>query len=148
MYIHPGGRGAYLLAGHLPLRQPEELLEKTCTQDLGSPVHAHIDYQGNYLAGFCSGIRLGKQTGLNLNSLYQEGVDLDRYPILNQLVNQGLRGLYDLGKKSGYEPDSRGYVSPCHLCLDLRLHLFFQDGPFEELYPRFFYEDLLRFRKP
>ena len=147
MYIHPGGRGAYLLAEHLPTRPAETFLEKTCTQSLGSPVHAHIDYHGNYLAGFCSGIRLGEQTGLDLNRLYRKGVDLGRYPLLDQLVNQGLKGLYNLGIKSGFEPDPRGYVSSCHLCLDLRLHLFFEDDGFEELYPRFFYDDLLHFRK-
>jgi hypothetical protein len=142
MYIHPGGRGAYLLAEHLPLRPAEELLSKTCAENLASPVHAHIDYQGNYLAGFCSGIRIGNQTGLELNRLYTEGIRLNRYPLLDRLVNGGLKELFDQGMKSEFLPDPQGYVSACHLCLDLRLHFFFQDKPYEELYPHFFYEDL------
>ncbi len=142
MYIHPGGRGAYLLAKYLPLHPAEELLSKTCAQNLGAPVHAHIDFEGNYLAGFCSGLRIGKQSGLNLDRLYNEGITLSRYPLLDRLINGGLKGLYKTALKSGFTPDQRGYVSPCHLCLDLRRHLFSQDKPYEELYPAFFYEDL------
>ena len=147
MYIHPGGRGAYLLAEHLPLRPVEELLSKTCAKNLGSPVHAHIDYQGNYLAGFCSGLRIGKQTGLELNRLYTEGIKLDHYPILDQLVNGGVNELYNQGITSGFQPDPKGYVSECHLCLDLRLHMFFHDKHYKELYPHFFYEDLLTLKR-
>ncbi len=58
------------------------------------------------------------------------------------LVNGGLNALYDQGMKSGFEPDPKGYVSPCHLCLDLRLHMYLQKQQYEELYPNFFYEDL------
>ncbi len=142
MYIHPGGRGAYLLAKHLPLRPAEEYLDKICVENLGSPVHAHIDYNGNYLAGFCSGLRIGIQTGTDLNNLYTEGIRLSDYPLLDHLVNGGLNALYDQGMKSGFEPDAKGYVSPCHLCLDLRLHMYRQKQQYEELYPNFFYEDL------
>jgi len=147
MYIHPGGRGAYLLAEHLPLRPAEEFLSKTCADNLASPVHAHIDYQGNYLAGFCSGLRIGNQTGLELNRLYTEGIRLSRYPLLDQLVNGGIRELFNQGVKTEFLPDPQGYVSACHLCLDLRLHFFFQGKPYEELYPRFFYEDLHLLKK-
>jgi hypothetical protein len=144
MYIHPGGRGAYMLAQYLPLQPAEELLDKTCSQNLGSPVHAHIDFKGNYLAGFCSGLRIGKHSGLNLNRLYNEGIKLDRYPVLDQLINGGLNALYKTALSSGFTPEPKGYVSSCHLCLDLRIYLFSQGEAYEELYPTFFYKDLLK----
>lgn len=146
MYIHPGGRGAYLLANYLPLHPAEKLLDKHCAQNLGSPIHAHIDYKGNYLAGFCSGLRIGEQTGLDLDKLYSEGIELSHYPLLDQLVNGGLRGLFKQAVKSGFEPKPKGYVSPCHLCLDLRLYLFSQNRTYDELYPKFLYEDLRRLK--
>jgi len=147
MYIHPGGRGAYLLARYLPRHPAEDLLDKRCTQNLGSPVHAHIDFKGNYLTGFCSGLRIGKQSGRNLSQLYAEGIDLDHYPVLDQLINRGLKGLYETAVKSGFAPEPRGYVSPCHLCLDLRLHVYFHVNPYEELYPSFFYDDLRQLKR-
>jgi hypothetical protein len=142
MYIHPGGRAAYFLAKYLPCYPAEALLDKICKENLQSPVHAHIDCQGNYLTGFCSGLRIGKETALNLDSLYGRGIRLSEYPILEILVRHGVKGLYQFGLSSGYTPKGAGYVSPCHLCLDLRLHLYFDGKTYEELYPSFFYEDL------
>ena len=40
----------------------------------------------------------------------------------------------------GYQERPEGYVSPCHLCLDIRRHLVERD--FEELNPREFYRQL------
>jgi hypothetical protein len=142
MYVHPGGKGAYLLAKHLPCHPAERLLNKECSDNLGSPVHAHLDLQGNYLTGFCSGLRVGKQSGRDLDRLYREGIRLSRYPILDMLVNQGVRGVYRAALQAGYEPRKEGYVSSCHLCLDARIHLYFHQQNHEELYPSFFYEEL------
>lgn len=64
------------------------------------------------------------------------------YPILEILLRRGLRELYELGLRSGFVPRRKGYVSPCHLCLDLRLHLYFHEKAYDELYPAFFYEEL------
>ncbi len=44
--------------------------------------------------------------------------------------------------RSGFIPEQQGYVSPCHLCLGLRLHLYLEEQQYEELYPAFFYKDL------
>jgi hypothetical protein len=142
MYIHPGGRGAYLLAKYLPCHPAEAVLEKNCQENLGSPVHAHLDYKGNYLTGFCSGLRLGRRSGLYLHDLYASGVRLGPYPILEILINKGIRGLYEDALQRGYIPSEKGYVSPCHLCLDIRLFLYAMDPSYEELYPSFFYEEL------
>ena len=142
MYIHPGGRAAYFLANHLPCRPAESLLEKDCRSSLASPVHAHLDYRGNYLTGFCSGLRLGEEAGFSLEALFGHGIRLSRYPILDILVRKGVRGLYEHALKAGFAPQKKGYVSPCHLCLDMRVHLYFQEARYPELYPDFFYEEL------
>ncbi|MFC1823995.1 radical SAM protein [Thermodesulfobacteriota bacterium] len=142
MYIHPGGRGAPTLAKYLPCSHPEELLDKKCLENLSSPVHAHIDFQGNYLAGFCSGLRIGTEAGRDLSKLYKEGVRLSHYPLLEVLAKDGVRGLYEKARNSGFGARQEGYVSSCHLCLDLRRHLYFHAESFEELYPGFFYEDI------
>jgi hypothetical protein len=148
MYIHPGGRGAYLLARYLPCHPAEAVLEKNCQENLGSPVHAHLDYKGNYLTGFCSGLRLGKRSGLDLHNLYSRGVRLGPYPLLDILVNRGIRGLYEHALQRGYIPSEKGYVSPCHLCLDIRLFFYATDPSYEELYPSFFYDELISSQKP
>ncbi|MCP4688600.1 MAG: radical SAM protein [Desulfobacterales bacterium] len=142
MYIHPMGRAARLMADHLPLYPPRDLMEHDCAVHLASPVHAHVDHEGNYLTGFCGGLRIGRRTGFDLDGMYARGVNLDRLPILDALVNRGLKGLVQMGREAGWTPRDRGYVSPCHLCLDLRLHLYKDDNTYEELHPRFFYEEL------
>jgi hypothetical protein len=144
MYIHPGGRGAELLARHLPLYPSEALLGHPCDRALGSPDHAHIDYEGNYLTGFCSGLRIGERTGLDLERLFVDGIPLENYPLLDMLVNGGLKTLYGFALESGYSPRPQGYVSPCHLCLDMRVHLYSGGPDFPELYPGFFYDELPR----
>jgi hypothetical protein len=141
MYIHPGGRAAYFLARHLPLYPVETVLEKNCRESLASPVHAHLDYGGNYLTGFCSGLRIGKEVGFSLETLYHRGISLSQYPILEILVHGGIKDLYQHALNVGYKP-LEGFVSSCHLCLDIRRHLYFHEAKYPELYPDFFYEEL------
>lgn len=142
MYIHPGGRAAELLARHLPRRPAHALFEQDCRGSLSSPVHAHLDYAGNYLTGFCSGLRVGEGAGFDLNRLYTRGISLNQYPILEILIEKGVKGLYERALKTGYAPRKEGYVSSCHMCLHMRTHLYFNDRKYPELYPGFFYEDL------
>lgn len=142
MYIHPGGRAAYFLAAHLPCRPVEALLQHERAGALASPVHAHVDFKGNYLTGFCSGLRLGNGEGFSLARLYRDGVLLNRFPILALLVSEGVKGLYEHARSAGYSPRREGYVSPCHLCLDMRVFLYFNEAQYEEFYPDFFYEAL------
>jgi len=64
----------------------------------------------------------------NLNELLEEGINLGRYPILGFLINQDF----------GYQESKEGYVSKCHLCVDIRKHLLTKQK-FEELKPKEFY---------
>jgi len=144
MYIHPGGRAAYLLSKYQDLYPAEDLLDIECNRNLSSPTHAHIDYRGNYITGFCSGLRIGEESALNLKKLYKEGIDLREYPVLSMLTTGGLKKLYHFSLKEGYSPKKEGYVFPCHLCLDMRIYLYFNKEKYRDLYPDFFYEELKR----
>jgi hypothetical protein len=57
----------------------------------------------------------------------------------------GLGELYKLATESfGYIPLADGYVSGCHLCLDIRRHLVRETDEFEELAPKEFYTHLTK----
>jgi hypothetical protein len=146
MHIHPGGRGAYLLARHLRLMPAERLFSINCRASLASPIHAHIDCQGNYLTGFCSGLRIGRNEAFDLEGLFARGIDLSDFPLLERILRGGLGSLYDFALQKGYRP-LEGYVSPCHLCLDMRLFLYGEGEKYPELYPDFLYEELRRHRQ-
>lgn len=66
---------------------------------------------------------------------------LDERLILSALVSY-LEKLYEMGKRFGYEERSEGYISKCHLCVDIRKHIVQQTDEFEELRPREFYYHL------
>jgi len=71
----------------------------------------------------------------------EEGIDADSHPILNFLAAADFEGLFQFATKDfGYEEKSEGYVSKCHLCLDIRKDLA-KEG-FEELVPKEFYSHL------
>ncbi len=142
IYIHPTGRAGYLFSKFMELYPPEELFDIDCAENLSSPVHAHIDYNGNYITGFCSGLRIGERTAMELGKLYEEGIDLEEYKILEILIKNGLRELYKFSLKEGYIPNKKGYVSSCHLCLDIRSYLYSSGKKYKELYPSFLYEEL------
>jgi len=126
----------------MELSPPEELFNIDCGENLSSPVHAHIDYKGNYITGFCSGLRIGEEKALEIGKLYKEGIELEQYKILDMLINGGLRKLYEFALKEGFSPDKKGYVSSCHLCLDIRVYLYSTGKIYKELYPSFLYEEL------
>jgi len=131
----PMGRLPYRL-GHLFRRQgAESFFGQSCEARLTSPYHIHIDNYGNYIGGFCAGISLGDAHKLDL---IFRGIDLAERPVLKAVVT-GMKELYKLGKEYGYEDLPEGYVSACHLCMDIRKHLVRQTDEFIELRPRQMY---------
>ncbi|MEM3586711.1 MAG: hypothetical protein QXO71_05240, partial [Candidatus Jordarchaeaceae archaeon] len=132
----PMGRAVYSL-GHLFHKFPAEYFFKECCRDsLTRDWHVHIDNYCNYMAGYCGGISLGDAR--RLDSIYG-GIELEEYPILECLVT-GLEKLYTLGvKEFGYNKCGEGYISKCHLCLDIRKHIAQKTKEFKELSPREFY---------
>ena len=137
--ILPMGRAPYKL-GYLYRRYPAKLFfGESCREELTREWHVHIDNYFNYITGYCGGISLGDAR--ELDSLC-EGIDLDERPILKALL-EGLGSLYELAvNEFGYRELPGGYVSKCHLCVDIRRHIAGQTDEFEELRPREFYRNL------
>jgi hypothetical protein len=113
-----------------------------CSTELSRNYHNHWDNYGNILPGFCAGLALG-----NLQeqpSLYKDGLDLEHdYPLLKILFEKGVGGLFTFAQDTfGYQPLESGYVSQCHLCVDIRKHIVNQTHEFKELRPLEFYAQI------
>ena len=134
----PMGRLPYTLGWLFTKQKAESFFAQSCRHRLTSPYHIHIDNYGNYIGGFCAGICLGDAH--NLDTIFN-GIDLSEHPVLNALTTE-LGQLYKLAKDFGYEDLPDGYVSACHLCLDLRKHLVHQTDEFQELQPRQLYSHI------
>jgi len=133
------GRAAYQLKHLYPKYNAIYFFDKPCHPPFLRSWHNHIDSYGNYLPGYCGGISLGDAR--NLDFICEEGIEADTHPILNFLTASDFEGLFHFAAKDfGYEQKSEGYVSKCHLCLDIRKHLA-KEG-FEELAPKEFYSHL------
>jgi hypothetical protein len=133
------GRAAYKLKDFYPKYKAGHFFHKPCQPPFLRSWHNHIDNYGNYLPGYCGGISLGDARNLDL--ICQEGIDADSHPILKFLAAADFEGLFHFATEDfGYEEKSEGYVSKCHLCLDIRKHLAKQG--FEELAPKEFYSHL------
>jgi len=148
VYLEQGGYGlhhAELIAngrvpyqlGHLYHRYPaSRFFGASCFLELIRDWHIHVDNYCNLLPGYCAGLSLGDAR--NLDGICR-GIELDEMPVLRALLND-LEELYRLGRQLGYV-EQEGYVSKCHLCLDVRRHLA-RSGDFVELEPKTFYERL------
>jgi hypothetical protein len=131
----PMGRAVYQL-GHLYRKYPaRQFFGESCREELTKGWHIHIDNYCNYMTGYCGGISLGD--GRDIRSILQ-GIDLSGRPILSALVTD-LQKLLEFGvQQFGYKEDE-GYISKCHLCLDVRKHIAQKTDEFKELRPREFY---------
>jgi MoaA/NifB/PqqE/SkfB family radical SAM enzyme len=137
----PMGRACYKL-GHLYNKQPANtFFQESCIEELTRPWHIHVDNYCNYMTGYCGGISLGDAR--NLNRIC-EGIELDEYPLIAMLVsNRGIGKLFQFSvEKFGYKQLRDGYVSKCHLCIDIRKHIVEQTDEFKELQPKEFYSNL------
>lgn len=130
------GRAVYSLEAFYPRHPAELLCDEPCQPPFLRNWHHHFDNYGNWMPGYCGGISLGKWW--DLDGLLARGVDPDRRPILGYLAEGDFRGLLSFAEDLGYERSRAGYVSKCHLCLDMRRHLGAEER-FEELAPREFY---------
>jgi len=147
IYLHPAGRAAQSFGPFLGRRPAESYEGKRCSEELSSPVHAHVDPYGHYLTGFCTGLQIGYKAAFDLERLYREGIRLATYPILELLVEGTVGDLRRFAERLGFPPDPEGYVSACHLCGHIRTWLYhhFPEGKRPaELAPGFFYEEMGR----
>jgi hypothetical protein len=134
----PMGRAACRLAYLYKKYAAERFFDESCREDLTRDWHIHIDNYCSYLPGYCGGISLGDAR--DMDALRE--IDLNERPILEALVTD-LRRLYEFSvEEFGYKELSKGYISKCHLCLDIRKCLARQTDEFKELRPREFYDHL------
>jgi hypothetical protein len=131
----PMGRACYSLEYLFRKFSAERFFGESCRDSLTREWHVHVDNYGNYLAGYCGGVSLGDAR--DLDSICG-GINLEERPILEALVTD-LEKLYVLGEEFGYRKRKEGYISKCHLCLDIRKHVARQTDEFKELRPREFY---------
>ncbi|MDW8135808.1 MAG: radical SAM protein [Thermodesulfobacterium sp.] len=134
----PMGRACYELSFLFKKYPPEVFFGKNCKAELLSPYHVHVDNYGNYLTGFCAGLSLGHIT--ELKSLVEEGINLKKKPLLDLLL-QDIKLFYQMAvKEFGYQPPEEGFISKCHLCLDIRRFLVSKGANFQELVPKEYYQ--------
>ncbi len=133
------GRATEKLKNFYPGYPSKRFFHIPCQPDFLRSWHNHFDNYGNFMPGYCGGISLG--SWFEMDRLIEEGIDLENRPVLKHLVNEDMRGLLNFALDMSYSELSEGYVSKCHLCLDIRKYLA-SSGDFEELKPRQFYEQL------
>ena len=133
----PAGRVPYKL-GYLYRKYPaQRFFGQSCRRELIRDWHIHVDNYCHFIPGYCAGLSLGDARDLDAIC---GGIDLDELPVLKALLTD-LEELYQLGREFGYQEREEGYISKCHLCVDIRRHLV-RSGEFKELRPRQFYEHL------
>ena len=135
------GRAPYEIEKYdlFPHHPASVVLSQPCVPSFIRSWHNHFDNYGNFQPGYCGGISLGSWK--ELDRLTEEGVDLDKRPVLRYIIKNDFRGLLKFAKDKGYQERETGYLSKCHLCVDIRKFLAGQDD-YPELQPRQFYDFL------
>ncbi len=131
------GRAAEQLKSLYPGYSAERFFNIPCQPPILRNWHNHFDNYDNFMPGFCGGLSLG--SWFDLDRIVKKGVDLEKRPILKYLINDDMKGLMQFAKNTNYEELRVGYVSKCHLCLDIRKHLSVNSN-FDELNPKEFYK--------
>jgi hypothetical protein len=133
------GRAAHQLRDFYPTYPARAFFGQPCQPPFLRSWHNHFDNYGNFMPGYCGGISLGQW--LDLDRLIEEGIDLEKQPVLSFLMAEDIEGLFHFAQDFGYQEAEQGYLSKCDLCLDIRKHLV-SKGDFQELRPREFYAHL------
>ena len=133
------GRAAVQLKDMYPAFPSQHFFNQSCQPPFLREWHNHLDNYGNIMPGYCGGISLGDWR--QLDDLIEDGIDLDKRPILRLLIDENMHGFFDFAKDLGYRELEEGYISKCHLCLDIRNYLVSKKD-FKELRPLEFYDHL------
>lgn len=137
MELLPMGRAVYKLDFLFKKYPAERFFNENCINEFQNPYHVHIDNYGNYIPSFCAGLALN-------NIFHNENlleVNLEEKPIISALC-QSLEQLYQIGLNFDYKINPKGYISKCHLCVDIRKHIVSKTDKFTELSPQEFYKHL------
>ncbi len=131
-YLTPGGRTTEKLTEGVERRSAEDFAGQSCRATLESTSHFHIDPYGNLFTGHCPGISVA-----DINDFHPE-LSKESATVYLALLKGGPYSVWQ-ELASDFEPDPLGYISRCHLCLDLRQHLR-RVGKHGELRPDDFYD--------
>jgi len=119
-WIHPGGRALETFRPWLRTKTLEHILRENttgCSRALTDTSHFHLDLFGSYIPGLCSGLAIARDDLGN-------ALSPDKYPLLNILGVQGIRGLLDFAvREYGFRPQQAGYINKCDLCTEIRFSL-------------------------
>lgn len=137
-WIHLGGRA---LGAFRPLYSPQtarailDAEEETCRTALSDTSHFHMDMNGNYIPGLCSGL------GISISDL-GDTLCPETYPVITALAERGIRGLYQFAvSRSGYCGGKKTFINKCDLCNDIRQYLFEKGWHLNELTPGGYYKE-------
>ncbi len=136
-----GGRAGILLGGLVEQHPLHHFAGQNCLQEIIFSRHAHFDPYRNYIPLFCGGLSLGR-----FDDLYHfvRNFDGEDRPLIKILLESGPYGLAKMAMNDyGFEPQEKGYVGKCHLCVEVRRHLVAQGANFPDLAPQAFYKHLL-----
>lgn len=135
------GRFPYSLGYLFRRYRASEFLMESCRNELTRNWHIHIDNYGNYMPGFCGGISMARVT--RLGDFGTQSLNK-----ISGALTVRLEKLWQLGRKFGYSERQEGYISKCHLCVDIRRHLVSETDQFPELAPKEFYSHLECAQRP
>ncbi len=137
MELLPMGRTVYTLNKIFKKYKAESFFYENCIEEFKNPYHIHVDNYGNYIPSFCAGI--------SFNNVFENEnmleIKLNDSPIISALTIN-IKELYYIAKQFGYKEAQDGYISKCHLCLDIRKHISSKTNEFKELNPKEFYSNL------
>ncbi|MEN8904368.1 MAG: radical SAM protein [Clostridiales bacterium] len=134
-WIAMRSRAATTFSNVFPLKDTDEILDENvgCNELLDTS-HFHIDLDGNYVPGLCSGL------AIDYADLEKE-LDKDKYPILNILFSDGIKGLTEFVTEKYNFKLKEKYLNKCHLCYDLRKELIKKGFQSNDLKPLEHYND-------
>lgn len=136
------GRAAYSMEkfGIFPKYKVKFLIMNKCNPPVLRNWHNHFDNYGNFIPGYCGGLSLGDWH--DMDQILKDGIDPQQYPILFTIIKNDFKGLISFAREYGYEERKNGYLSKCHLCVDIRRFLAGKNE-FKELQPKEFYTHLV-----
>jgi len=118
--LEPDGLALINLREFLP--QKTEMPTGKCgdipyTEPLDSVTSISVEPDGNIAV--CNDFHIGNAAKTDILEIL-ENYNPFEIPEMKAIIENGMRGLVDLAKKKGVEPDPTGYYNVCHMCMDLR----------------------------
>lgn len=118
--LEPDGLALINLRDYLPqkVRMPTgECGDAPYTESLTSITSISVEPDGKIAV--CNNFHIGNAYRDDILGLLKD-YDPLKIPEMKAIIENGMKGLVDLAKKKGVKPDSDGYYSVCHMCMDLR----------------------------